>query len=460
MPSSFSSFFRTLLNLREGAEDKHVIIDNIKDDAAFSSARFWTLVFAILLCSIGLNINSIPVVIGAMLISPLMGPIVSLGLALATYDWGLMHRSFRNLLTLTLISIFISAVYFAISPINNAQSELLSRIQPTIFDVLVAVFGGMVGFIGLSRARQSTIIPGVAIATAIMPPLCTVGYGIATVQPQFILGAAYLFLINCIFICLSALVVARYLKLPKHEYPSEAKRRRVNRLITVIIVVIVSPAAYLAYTFVDQNNFTQNVDSFIRDVFVSNGHVVIYKNVVYHSSPRVIELAFLSSNFTTEELSAFETVMKSYELEGSSLIIRQDEFSLGEDEWQRVLGQIDSDDEKIQALEARLLSEREAANAPSKLLPEAKAISTKVTDVAVGTVQFAESSVASTSAPVGFIYSETNAPLLAAEADMLTDWLKARLESPDMLIQFFPLPVEEEVFEVVEVEEEVDGGSV
>jgi uncharacterized hydrophobic protein (TIGR00271 family) len=192
MTQTLKDLFRQLLNLREGAEDKREIIENIKDDSNISSARFWVLVFAIGICSVGLNINSIPVVIGAMLISPLMGPIVSMGMALAIYDWGLMRRSFRNLLILTTISIVVSALYFALSPISNAQSELLARTTPTIFDVLIAIFGGLAGFIGLSRAKQNNIVPGVAIATAIMPPLCTVGYGLATAQWQFVYGAFYI----------------------------------------------------------------------------------------------------------------------------------------------------------------------------------------------------------------------------------------------------------------------------
>ena len=294
MQKSFRSFLRRLLDLREGAEEKHVIIENVKDDADVSSARFWTLVFAIGVASVGLNINSIPVIIGAMLISPLMGPIVSMGLALSINDWGLMRRSFRNLLILTAISIFISALYFAITPITNAQSELLARTQPTIFDVLIAIFGGMAGFIGVSRARASNVIPGVAIATALMPPLCTVGYGIGTWQPQFIYGAFYLFLINSIFICLSSLTVASYLKLPKREYQDEEKKKRVNRFITAIIIIIVAPAVYTAYTFVAQNNFNLRANEFITQVFDSSGYVIVYKKIDYTPNTQSIELAFLN----------------------------------------------------------------------------------------------------------------------------------------------------------------------
>ena len=306
MLRQFIRFFKKLLDLREGADEKSVIIENIKDDGDFSSARFWTLVFAVGAASVGLNLNSIPVIIGAMLISPLMGPVVSMGLSLAIYDWGLMRRSFRNLVLLTAISICISAIYFALTPITNAQSELLARTQPTIFDVLIAIFGGLAGFIGVSRAKHNNVIPGVAIATALMPPLCTVGYGIGTLQPQFIFGAFYLFLINCIFICLSALVVASYLKLPKREYPDEQKKKRVARIITSIIVVIVTPAIYFAFMFVGQNNFNQNVDRYIQTIFSEKGYVVIYQDRNYNRTHSEVELAFLSDRFTDEQIQDFK----------------------------------------------------------------------------------------------------------------------------------------------------------
>jgi len=161
--------------------------------------------------------------------------------------------------------------------------------------VIIAVFGGLAGFIGVSRAKYNNVIPGVAIATALMPPLCTVGYGIGTMQIQFVYGAFYLFLINSIFICLSAFLVASYLKLPKREYPDFGNRRSaLKRIITAIILVIIMPAAYTAYTFVQQNNFNQHADTFIQRVFVEEGHVVIYKNINYSPTDAKIELAFFS----------------------------------------------------------------------------------------------------------------------------------------------------------------------
>lgn len=442
MPQQVTSFFRKLLDLREGAEEKSVIIENVKDDADFSSARFWTLVFAIGVCSVGLNINSIPVIIGAMLISPLMGPIVSMGLALTIYDWGLMRRSFRNLLILTAISIGISALYFSLSPITNAQSELLARTQPTIFDVLIAIFGGMAGFIGVSRARHNNVIPGVAIATALMPPLCTVGYGIGTMQPQFIFGAFYLFLINSIFICLSSLLVAKYLKLPKHEYLDAAHKRRVNRIITAIIFIIIIPAVYTAYTFVEQNNFHQRAEEYISRVFEDRGYVVIYENISYGKSEKRIELAFLSDKFSDEQIHEYKARLQDFGLSDTELVIRQNGFSLTEEEWKSVLEDVRGDDDRVLALEARLESERLSFESPVKLLDEAKAINAKIDNVAIGSLQFGEGDSSSTGVQKIILVDTTTSstPITLSEAEVIERWLSTRVEGDRLIIYFRPEP--------------------
>lgn len=433
---------KKLLDLRQGAEEKRVIIENVKDDADFSSARFWTLVFAIVIASVGLNINSVPVVIGAMLISPLMGPIVSMGLALSIYDWGLLRRSFRNMLILTGISIGISAIYFALTPITNAQSELLSRIQPTIFDVLIAVFGGLAGFIGVSRAKHSNVIPGVAIATALMPPLCTVGYGIGTLQPKFIFGAFYLFLINSIFICLASLLVARYLKLPKREYPDAAKKKRVNRIVTAIILVITLPAAYTAYTFVQQNNFYQHADEYIQRVFEDRGYVVIYENIDYAQTDRVIELAFLSESFSEEQIAEFNERLLDFNLHHTTLVIRQNGFALTQAEWESVVSEIQGESGKVEMLEKRLVTERLSYESPSRLLEEAKAMSTKVENIAISNLEYGLLEAEGLDEKrVVFIYTKTeDAPLTTDEADMLTRWIHSRLQDTTIQIYFSPEP--------------------
>lgn len=438
MSESSSSFLKKLFNLREGAEEKAVIVENVKDDADFSSARFWTLIFAVGVCSVGLNINSIPLVIGAMLISPIMGPLVSIGLALSINDWGLMRRSLGNLLILTVISIGIATLYFALSPITNAQSELLSRIQPTIFDVIVAIFGGMAGFISISRARYNNAIPGVAIATALMPPLCTVGYGIATFQTNFIFGAFYLFLINCIFICLSALVVASYLKLPKKEYSTEAKRVKVNRIITVIVAIIVTPAVIFAFNFVGKNTFTQAADKYVKEVFENNGSVVVYKNYTYSPKSKKIEIALLSEHLAPAEISNLESLLVNYDLSNTELVIRQNGFALTEEEWKTVLSEMQNDDEKVLVLEASLESQKSSFYSAEKILEEIKTINGKVTNIAYGPLSYGEVT-ASSSPEINLVIVYTGSKTLSTdEAAKITNWLKTRLGKGEVVTQFVP----------------------
>ena len=440
MPNT-KSFFRRLLDLREGAEDKKTIIENVKDDSDFSAVRFWILVCAVLVASVGLNMNSIPVIIGAMLISPLMGPIVSMGVALSTYDWGLMRRSLRNLAILTAIGVIISTIYFALSPINNAQSELLARTQPTIFDVLIAVFGGVAGFIGISRARANTVVPGVAIATALMPPLCTIGYGLGTLQAKFIFGASYLYLINSIFICLAVLVVATYMRLPKKEYPDVEKKKKVNRIISAVIVVIILPALYLAYTFVQQNNFNQNANNYLAQELEAEGYVIIYKNLEYTRSDKTIEIALLSKRFSEQDIAVLNAKLPQYDLEGVDLKIRQDEgYALSEEEWLTLLSEVEGDDEKIATLEARIQSERAAFMSPTKLLEEARSFNGKVNDIAIGTLNYAalESELNSPNL-IALVFS--GEPVTVEEARTFENWLGTRLEAENgIIVRFIPEP--------------------
>ena len=190
-------------DLRQEKEDEQETIDSLKKGVEFRGTNLWVLIFAIFLASLGLNTNSTAVIIGAMLISPLMGPIMGFGLGLGIADFDLVKRSLRNYLTATLFSVVTATIYFLISPISEAQSELLARTSPTIYDVLIAFFGGLAGIVAGSTKSKGNVIPGVAIATALMPPLCTAGFGLATGNLSYFLGAFYLYFINTVFISLS-----------------------------------------------------------------------------------------------------------------------------------------------------------------------------------------------------------------------------------------------------------------
>ncbi len=201
--AGFQTFIRDRFDLHEGKEDEIETIEYIRKNVDFRDANLWVLIFAILVASVSLNVNSTAVIIGAMLIPPFKGPIMAIGMAAGINDFELIKKSMKNLGIAILIIIRISTLYFLFTPLNDAQSELLARTEPTIWDVLIALFGGLAGIIAGSRKEKSNAIPGVAIATALMPPLCTEGYGLVTWNIYYFFGAFYLFFINSVFIGLS-----------------------------------------------------------------------------------------------------------------------------------------------------------------------------------------------------------------------------------------------------------------
>ncbi len=245
--------------------DPDQTIAGIKKDIEFRGFNLWILVFSIIICSIGLNVDSTAVVIGAMLISPLMGPIMGLGLGLGTNDATTFKNALGNLSIAVGIAILTSALYFFTSPLNEASSELLSRTQPTLLDVVVALFGGLAGILAGSRKEKSNVIPGVAIATALMPPLCTAGYGLANGEWNFLLGGFYLFLINTALIALSTWLVVRYLRFPTLHYVEPAVERRYKRLSALLFLALLFPSGYIFFDVVVRSREDAALQEFVQN---------------------------------------------------------------------------------------------------------------------------------------------------------------------------------------------------
>ena len=241
---SFFNKFRLL----EEKEDYVAVADQLEKGVVFKGTNLWVLIFAIFVASLGLNVNSTAVIIGAMLISPLMGPIMGLGLGLGINDIALLKKAGTNFLVATGVALATSTFFFSISPINNAHSEILARISPNIYDVLIALFGGLAGMLATSSKNKGNVIPGVAIATALMPPLCTAGYGLATLQFQFFFGAFYLFIINTVFIAIATFLVVRFLKFPFKELQNAASQKMAKRVVTTIVLATLLPSIYFGYS--------------------------------------------------------------------------------------------------------------------------------------------------------------------------------------------------------------------
>ncbi len=319
---------KRLLSLHIGEEQPERVREDIIKNISFRGANVWILACAIFIASIGLNVNSTAVIIGAMLISPLMGPIVGIGFALATYDVELLKRSGKNLLRATLVGFVVSSVYFYLSPFKEVQSELLARTSPTIYDVMIAFLGGIVGAISITRVDKGNPIPGVAIATALMPPLCTAGFGLASLSFKFVAGALYLYAINCFFIALSTFLVIKYLKYKPVETENKILDKKVKYVIYILMLLMIVPSSYLAYNLLQEKQYSQNVDDFITDEFVNKGFTVIYKNVNYNSNPKTIELAFLSKKIDSAEVNLMREKLPNYQIFNTKLLIRQDASDL------------------------------------------------------------------------------------------------------------------------------------
>lgn len=306
--------------LADKAEDSE-IERRIRDGVELSGATPWILIFAILIASVGLNVNSTAVIIGAMLISPLMGPIMGAGLGVAVYDFALVKRALTNLAIATFISLVVSALYFYISPLHDARSELLSRISPTIWDVLIALFGGLAGLIGITRKEKSNVIPGVAIATALMPPVCTAGFGIAARQWEFVAGALYLYTINCVFIGLATVIGIGILRLKRHGFADQQVERRVKISLFILAIGTAIPSAYLAVKLVNEELFKSNANKFITEQFSLKDTQVANSKI--DPKTRTIELALIGLPLSASTLQNIEGRLAVAQLEGTKIIVHQ-----------------------------------------------------------------------------------------------------------------------------------------
>lgn len=255
------------LSLTGDKADDALIDERIRGDVDMRGSNLWVLMFATFVASIGLNVNSTAVIIGAMLISPLMGPIMGIGYGAGINDFTLIRRSFKNLAIATLIALFASTLYFLISPLDIAQSELLSRTTPTAWDVLIGLFGGLAGIVAATRKEKSNVIPGVAIATALMPPLCTAGFGLATEHWSYFFGAFYLYTINFVFIALASFLIIRAFNVSEKSYVDPALAKRAQRYIAIAMIATVLPSSYLAYQLVGEQLFKAKATAFVNEQF-------------------------------------------------------------------------------------------------------------------------------------------------------------------------------------------------
>lgn len=319
--NKIKQYFSNLFDIRDDMMSYEEIDAMMQENTVIHGPNMWILMLAILIASIGLNVNSTAVIIGAMLISPLMSGIMTMGYSLAVRDLTLLKHAFTRFGTQVIISLITSTVYFLISPLNEPTSEMIARTSPTIWDVLIALFGGIAGMIGNTRRKKGNVIPGVAIATALMPPLCTAGYGIATLQPKFIFGAFYLFLINTLFITLSTAFVAFVLKVPYHKNISESKQRKINRTIAFITVIAIIPSVIIGMVTVYDSYVEHSISSYLDKEFRFPETQVVKTGA--DIKKKVISVSLVGAHISDEAISVLENELDEYGLGGYRLRITQ-----------------------------------------------------------------------------------------------------------------------------------------
>ena len=314
------SIFRHFRLSREKEELSNVIA-NIQKAVPHRGTNLWILVFAIFIASLGLNVNSTAVIIGAMLISPLMGPIIGMGFAVGINDSKLLKNSIFNYFFAAGVGLVTSTVYFLISPLNDAHSEILARVTPNIYDVLIAIFGGFAGILAICSKQKGNVIPGVAIATALMPPLCTAGYGLATLKFSYFFGAFYLFFINTVFIAVATLITVRVLKFPLVHLPDARDEKRSRMLVWLVVLITLIPSLYFGYDIVQKNRFESNANKFIdNEAFFPNDYLL--KKTV-DSKTKSIILVYGGAPIEDSQIDSLKLKLPQYNLDTSSLKVQQ-----------------------------------------------------------------------------------------------------------------------------------------
>jgi uncharacterized hydrophobic protein (TIGR00271 family) len=316
-------FLYHLLDIRHDT-DKKGTIEDIKNNISIKGHTAWVLVFSILIASIGLNISSTAVVIGAMLISPLMGPILGIGLSIGINDIDTLRRSLINLGVMMGLSIGTSFLFFLIPIFRNETPEILARTAPDVRDVFIAIAGGLALIVALSRrSKQTNTIAGVAIATALMPPLCTAGYGLATWNFSYFGGALFLFTINTIFIALATFVIVKYLRFPMLKYINSTKRKRIARLASFVALIIFTGSIYLFINLFNQNQFKQSAQQLIDDIKKSGISIIdeVENNINYEN--KSIKLVVYGTKLSNEKIEDWRAKLPDYGLQNTQLIIQQ-----------------------------------------------------------------------------------------------------------------------------------------
>lgn len=428
--------FRSSINLK-GYINTEAAEKYIRNNIYFRGPNAWILAIAIIIASVGLNVNSIPVVIGAMLISPLMGPIFGFGLGLGISDVQLVKSSGRNLLVMVVISITVSFLYFLITPLSLSNpTELLARTNPTIYDVLIALFGGFAGIFEQCRKEKGTVFAGVAIATALMPPLCTAGFGLASGNFGYFFGALYLFFINCLFIMLATYISVKYFEFRQTEFSDISTGRKTKRIITMLIVLFIIPSIWSAVILIKQNRFEESAINFVGHS-KSYGKSIIYDYKIDHTNNSTIELSFVGEPLDESTRENIYNTAARYGISKEQLIINDhttdsvNEMELVKDLYDRMEHEISTRDAEIARIKAELNSNQNDAIPYKQLTQEIASNYPTVREVHIARGESLKVESIEQSSKTLIVVTYTSEEMDSTTHNKLENWLKIRLDEPN-----------------------------
>ena len=439
LSEALRSFLRSRFDLSADKASEEEVVDNIRKGVEFKGTNLWVLIFATFVASLGLNVNSTAVIIGAMLISPLMGPIMGMGLSVGINDFELLKRSLRNFGFMVLASIFTSTLYFFISPLSGAQSELLARTTPTTYDVLIAFFGGLAGIVAQSRKdRTSTVIPGVAIATALMPPLCTAGVGLATLQFKYFIGAFYLFFINTVFIAIATFIVVRFLHYSKKEFVDKNREMRVRRSILLIVLVTIIPSVVIGYRIVKRSLFENDVKRYVNTVFQFPKTKVIEHTGIYRpdNGESYVEIYLIGEPISDEMIENARLQMPQYNLRDVRLVVRQSgetdnlNFSTLQTGYQELLSEKNI---RIRELETKLSAFATDTLAVRDITVEMRTLVPDLHDVTLSkAVRYNTDKTPADTLVLCVMHLNKGKKLAAGERERIEQWLRVRTKTDSL----------------------------
>lgn len=435
---AIKSFLKEYLDLRKDKIDEAQVADEIENGVDFKGAQLWILIFAIFMASLGLNVNSTAVIIGAMLISPLMGPIIGIGFSVGINDFSLMKRSLKSYLITTAFSVITATVYFFFTPLSEAQSELLARTSPSIYDVFIALFGGLAGFVAIStKLRGSNVIPGVAIATALMPPLCTAGFGLATGNLFYFLGACYLYFINSVFIGVATYLGAKRMRFSSKEFVDKEREKKVRSYIIWVVVLTMIPSVYLTYNIVRTTIYQSEANHFINKQLTFEGSEILRKHI--DPEKREIQVTLIGAEVPEKSIAMARAHLNEYKLSNTTLIVRQglggetmDVASLRgmvmEDFYKNSQLKIEEQRKSIASLQKQLADYKANEDLSRQLMPEVKILYPFVRSMSINYALSAQADTTKIDTFTLVLIQTPHSPS-QKERQKMHDWFQARTKA-------------------------------